>query len=393
MACAWAKVAHVMQNPRSHRIVVLSGLAAAATSLALLAATLPLSAATIDANGLGEAQLLPFGEFKARDGRPGPGKTWKLDNEHGRAIAASLNAIARQTPLLFDYEHQTLTATEKGHKAPAAGWSREVEWRDGQGLWAKVRWTATAKGHIQAEEYLYISPVITSDADGTVTGVLMGSLVNYPALLGMEPVVAALSAFSRSTNPEPEMDRAALIALLGLAADATDVQITAAVAKLSGELPGLRAAAARALIPTALATALGVAATADEAAALSAVTQLKASSGDNGAAATAIAALQGQLAELTTRLNVDEVTQLVDKAIADKRCLPAVRDFLLGMGKKDIAQLKAFIAAAPVIEGLSGQSGGQERGGGATALTGQGAEVMRNFGLTEAQWTAAAPKH
>lgn len=368
--------------------------ATAAVSLALLAATMPLSA-TVDAQGFGQAQLLPFGEFKARDGRPGPGKTWKLDDAGGRAIAVALNALARQTPLLFDYDHQTLTAAEKGHKAPAAGWSREVEWRDGQGLFAKVKWTAAAKGHIDAEEYQYISPVISYDDDGNVTGVLMGALVNYPALLGMEPAVAALSAYSRTHKPpEPQMDRAALIALLGLAADATDAQINTAVAKLAGELPGLRTAAARPVLSAALATALGVATTADETAALSAVTQLRAATGGADTATAAITALQGQVAALQAQLNTDEVTKLVDRAITEKRALPALKDWMTELGRKDIAQLKAFVEKSPVMAGLDGQSGGQERGGGAggtAALSGTEQTVMAAFGLNAEQFAKGKP--
>lgn len=32
-----------------------------------------------------EVQLLPAGEFAARDGRPGPGQKWRLDDAGGRA--------------------------------------------------------------------------------------------------------------------------------------------------------------------------------------------------------------------------------------------------------------------------------------------------------------------
>lgn len=367
---------------------------ATAGSLALLAATMPLSATGIDAQGVGQAQLLPFGEFAARDGRPGPGKTWKLDDAQGRVIATSLNAIAQATPLVIDYEHQTLSAAEKGIRAPAAGWIQRVEWREGKGLWATVKWTAAARGHIAAEEYQFISPVIVYDDKGLITGVLMGALTNFPALLGMEPAVAALSAFSRTTHtPEPHMDRAALIALLGLPADATDAQINTAVAKLSGELPGLRAALARPALPAALATALGVATTADETAALSAVTQLRAATGGADTATAAIAALQGQVATLQAQLNTDEVTKLVDRAITEKRALPALKDWMTELGRKDIAQLKAFVEKSPVIAGLDGQSGGQERGGGGgtAALSGEAAKLMGAFGLSAEQFAKAAP--
>lgn len=142
------------------------------------------------ANGaaIGEAQLLPAGEFSARDGRPGPGKRWRLNDAQGERLAAQVNTIAHATPLVIDYEHQTLNSRENGRAAPAAGWIRSVQWRRGEGLFASVEWTATAKTLISAGEYRYISPVIIFDEDGTVTDLRMAGLVNHPALIGLAPV-------------------------------------------------------------------------------------------------------------------------------------------------------------------------------------------------------------
>lgn len=137
---------------------------------------------------VGEAQLLPFGSFAARDGRPGPGRKWKVSNEAGRALAAKLNAVASVTPVVIDYEHQTLLAQHNGKAAPAAGWIVGAEWRDGQGLFARVQWTAAARAQIEAGAYRYISPVIRFDGDGTVTEVQLAGITNHPALLGMAPL-------------------------------------------------------------------------------------------------------------------------------------------------------------------------------------------------------------
>ncbi len=90
-----------------------------------------------------EIQLLPAGEFAARDGRPGKGGKWKID----AAIAAALIALAeaRTTPFVLDYEHQTLHAERNGQPAPAAGWFKTLEWREGKGLYATdVQWTERA---------------------------------------------------------------------------------------------------------------------------------------------------------------------------------------------------------------------------------------------------------
>lgn len=353
------------------------------------------------------AQLLPFGEFKARDGRPGPDKSYKITDAKGGQIAAALNALAAATPIVVDYDHQTIHSLTTGAKAPAAGWITGVEWRAGAGLFATVEWTDTARAHILAREYLYISPVILFDeATGEVRGVAMASLVNLPAIVGMEPAVAALSAFTSVTHDasppaettprtQPQQEPsdmallASLIALLGLPATTDDAAALSAVTtlKTTATTPP-----AKAPLTAALSTALGLAAGADEAAALSAITALK--TPDTASVAT-IAALQTQLAALTAQVNGATLTKTVDEAIAAGKLVPAQRDWALQYGGKDMAALSAFIAAAPVIA-LAGQTAGKQPGGltggagGTVAEAALATEVMRGFGLTSEQFAKGA---
>lgn len=156
--------------------------ALASGSLAILNA-LPVTAS-------GRAQLLPAGEFSARDGRPGPGKFWRLTNEGGRALAAKVGAMVARSAMSIDYEHQTILSAKNGQPAPAAGWITSVAWQDGLGLFADVRWTPRARALIQADEYRYISPVIQHGADMAITGLYNAALVSTPALLGMDAVTA-----------------------------------------------------------------------------------------------------------------------------------------------------------------------------------------------------------
>lgn len=320
---------------------------------AILAASLAITAD-------GRAQVLPFGEFKARDGRPGPGKTWKLDDAKGAALAARMNAVAALTPIVVDYDHQTLHAITTGAKAPASGWMSKVEWLNGQGLFAQVDWTANAKALIDAKEYRYFSPVIEHDEDtGEVTGVLMGALVNYPALLGMQAVEAALAAqFSTPRTPTSEStDMTILAALLiaaGLPAGTTEADALSAVSALKATAD---AAMTRPAVPTALAGLLGIAPTADEAAALAAVTALQGSAATGLASAMQqVAALQGQVAALSQAQAEGEITTLVDGAIAAGKFVPAFRDELLKLGRSNKAALSGMLTAAPVIPGLAGQA-------------------------------------
>lgn len=339
---------------------------------ALLAATLPLAAN-------GQAQLLPHGTFAGR----GHGKTWNISDSRGRQVAAQLSAIAAKTPVVIDYEHQTLHAPTNGKPAPAAGWIKSAAWRDGDGLFADVEWTAAAKAAIDAGEYRFISPVITYDEQGNVTAVSLAALTNHPAILGMDAVVAALST---QLQQEQSMDLlAALIASLGLAANTDQAAALSAVKALKTEVDALKT---KPLLPAALVAELGIAAGADETAALTAIKGLK--TADTGTLAL-VTQLQGQVAALTTQLNDGALTALVDGAIAASKFAPAHRDWLLAQGRKDFAALKAVIDGAPVIPGLAGQSGNLEREQTA-ALTGLAEEVRRNSGLTAEQWAAANKK-
>jgi phage I-like protein len=315
-------------------------------ALNLLAAALALPAT------LGQAQLLPAGEFAARDGRPGRGRKWRVTDAQGEALAAAINAVATLTPIVIDYEHQTLRAEANGREAPAAGWIHAVEWRSGEGLFARVEWTQPAKARIESGEYRYISPVITSDEAGTVTGVHMAALVNHPALLGMAPVLAQLSAQGAFPNDkDAPMIPIALLAILGLPATATEAEALQALSALKtrAEAPPPKPA-----LPTALVTALGLKPEADEAAALSAVQALR---GADNSALALVTTLQTEVAQLRGQVQEAKLVEVVDGAIEAGKFLPVLRDHLLAQGRRDMTALQAMIAAQPVIPGLKGQTG------------------------------------
>ena len=314
--------------------------------LALLATALALLSGQA-ANGT--AQLLPAGEFASRDGRPGPGKTWKLGDTQGRALAERLNAVAAKTPIAIDYEHQSMLAAANGQPAPSAGYMLGFEWRDGTGLFARVEWTERAQAFIKAGEYRYISPVILFDAKtGEITGLHNAALVSTPALLGMDAVQAALAnEFPNHHRKESTMDLATLVALLGLAASASAQDVTTAI----------QALLSRPAVPAMLAAQLGLQSGADEAAALAALTKKLGT--PDAATLQQIAALQAQVTTLQADAAARTVAELVDDAIAELKLTPAQRDWAIGLGKSDVAQLHAFVKAAPVIPGLAGQLNGR----------------------------------
>ncbi|MQY50758.1 phage protease [Rhodocyclus gracilis] len=95
---------------------------------------------TFEVNAAADFRLLPAGEFRARDGRPAEIPAWRMD---ATIAAALINQVAATgVDFVIDYEHQTLLAEKNGQPAPAAGWFKALEWREGDGLYVVgAKWT------------------------------------------------------------------------------------------------------------------------------------------------------------------------------------------------------------------------------------------------------------
>lgn len=293
-----------------------------------------------------EIQILPDGQFTARDGRPGKGRAWRLDAQIAQDLIAK--AASRRTALAIDYEHQTLHAAANGQPAPAAGWFKTLEYRPGQGLYATdVEWTERASTMIAAGEYRYLSPVFSYDPSGKPLEVLNVALTNSPALDELDEVqlkAAASMAFTESQEIPP-MDpiRKAVLAALGLAETATEEQTIAALSALqtkAGEVDGLRTE----------------------------VAALKTQAPDP-AKVVPLAVhneLKTEVAALRTSLDAREVEDLIAAALTEgKLATQGEQAYAREVGKASIASLKAYIAATPAIDALRRpQSGGTAPTGG-----------------------------
>lgn len=311
-----------------------------------------------------EIQLLPAGEFRARDGRPGNGLSWYVDARIAAGIIA--DAAKLRGDLVIDYEHQTLLAEQNGKPAPAAGWfsGSKLEWRDGQGLFATdVQWTAPAKAAIDAGEYRYISPVILfNPRTGAVSGIQMAALTNFPAIEGLSDLMARAAAkFSHATHEEEDtVKREDLIKLLGLAADATDEQISAGMAALKAKADQVESLATE-------------------------VAALKTKTPDPAqyAPIKLVSDLQEQVAALSAKQIHGEVEDVISQAQDAGKLLPAMVDWARDLGKKDLAALKAYVEKAPVVAALKGnQTRGQAPAGSGGELGEVELAVCRQLGVT-----------
>jgi phage I-like protein len=120
-------------------------------------------------------ELLPAGDFAGRDGR-GP---FRLSNP--AAVVTATVGLRMDAGLPIDYDHATDFAAPSGRPAPAAGWIRAIEVRDGA-LWGRVEWTGHGRAAVVTREYRYISPVFEYSEDGEVQRLLRAALTNNPNL-------------------------------------------------------------------------------------------------------------------------------------------------------------------------------------------------------------------
>ncbi len=303
-----------------------------------------IAACTFNVQAGGAIQLIPWGEFRAKDGRPHGLTGWYLDERNADRVLATLSA--KLDDLVIDYEHQTLYTKENGQPAPAAGWFKgaAVEVRPGEGLFVVPEWTAAAKAALANREYRYLSPVIQyNKRTGEVLDIQMAALVNYAAIDGMRDLhELAAAKFNHSpaqSTQENPMEE--LLKLFGLAPDASEEDAVTALKALQTENAELKQqvtdqeqaiAAAKAETPQ-----------------------------------TAVAAMQGlqaELAALKAQVNGNEVDSLIHAALDEGKLVPAQEAWARDLGQTSIASLKGYLESAPAIAALKGsQTNGKQLDG------------------------------
>jgi phage I-like protein len=307
------------------------------TELGLLAAG--------DAPGVpGAIPLIPAGPtVRGRDGRE-----WTFDQP---SIDAVLQAFeARGVELPIDWEHATQHRAPRGEAAPAAGWIKAINTRNGA-LWADVQWTDRGHDQVLKREYRYISPVFDFDpSTGRIVRLVSAGLTNTPNL----PLQAL--------NQEQPM-------------------------KLS--------------LTAALAAALGVSVDADEAVALSAIEQLKTAMnreannleryvprGDYDQALIRATNAEQRLEQITTDQHAAAVTAALDSALKTRKIAPTSVEYHRAMcsDQAGLERFRAFVGAAPVIAPDSGLDQGKPPAG--TALNAEEAAVCTALGVSEADYIA-----
>ncbi|QYK02794.1 phage protease [Shewanella psychrotolerans] len=305
----------------------------------------------------GYIQALPDGLFASVDGRPADVKSgkWLMDATAFAALQA--NTPHKSGDLVIDYEHQTLNKEKNGQPAPAAGWFGidDVQYRQGEGLFIKPRFTDNAIAYLNAKEYKYFSLVFGYD---TITGrpqyIHSAALTNRPGVDGMLPL-AQLSAnwpqpnsthANQSKNQPEERNVNPLLKKLleglgiELASDAEALTAEQETAALSA-LDELSTAAASVDVLNQRIVALST--NANDEVNLSEYVPV-----------ATVNALRDQLAQLSAQNGLLTIDQAVKDAVDEGRVLACEQDYLLALGKQQgMAALTAHLDGRKPINALT----------------------------------------
>lgn len=244
-------------------------------------------------------KLTPAGRVTTRDNR-----SYAFDPA---ALAARFAAEAIDIPV--DLDHGVSKRAMFGETGAVVGWIKEVEARE-DGTWGRVEWLPAGRETLAARTHRYVSPTFHHEADGTATWLHSISLVPAPALA--MPAVA-----SATPTPSETSMLKAIAAALGLADTADEAACLAAIGTLStGKVD-------KALYDQALNNLVAANAKADEAA--------------------------GLAAQLAATARTEKVDALLEEALKAKKILPSQRGQFAALCATDegLAQVAELLANTP----------------------------------------------
>lgn len=329
-------------------------------------------------------QLLPAGHFSAVDGRPTdvPGGQWYIDQTIAERLIALAQASA--TELVVDYDHQTLRSADNGQPAPAAGWFKDMQWREGQGLFIKPRWTAAAHNYLANQEYRYLSAVFPyDDATGIPLRLHSAALTNRPGIDGLQPLAALSASILTVQEKSPLMND-----LLKRLLEKLGVQVDANVASLSEE----QSTAALNALSALQQKADSVGTLTSQLASLSEQQSAIKPDPTQFVPMAVVNDLQRQVAVLSEQSKTGALEQTLTAALKDGRLTAPMEAWARELGTKDMAALNSFLDAAKPIAALNGlQTQGKQpddKAQGLAVLSEAEKEAMRLLGKSESEFLA-----
>jgi phage I-like protein len=309
--------------------------------------------ALVDGAPARRVKLLPIGQIAMRDGR---GPYYLRDRVHAEAVVAATREWLGGGDFMFDYDHQAVAASRiDGSTSRASAWVKPEKLIVlDDGIYADdVEWTAAADAALRGREYRYVSPTfMAARGTGDVLQLKNTALTNSPAI--DLPAIAASHTGDQST-----MDKDAILALLGLAANATGEQIAAAV-------NGLGKAQAPATSAIAIAAGIAESATVEEITA--AVAGLKKAGAPDPAKFVPVEQVTAMSEQIKVLLG-ERAEEIVASAIASGQVVPALKGWALDYFRKDEAGFRTWLENQPAVVTAGQQLGGRKPTEKATSLS------------------------
>lgn len=292
-------------------------------------------------------QLTPPGHLiRGRDGRE-----WRMPDPH--AVVGRFDPAKEPQ---IDLEHSSQLLAPNGMPAPAVGWIKQIEVRDGA-IWGRVEWNADGAAAVTSRAYRYLSPVFTFDpASREVHRIVSVGLTNSPNL-----ELAALN--SAEQKETANMVDPTILEALGLKPTADAAAAVLAINSLREERQTAMNSANAQPDPDKFVPI------ADHQLALNRIAEFETGEKERQDAA---------------------ITTAVDAAIAAGKIAPSSKDFHLAACRAEggLERFQAFIGTAPVIAARTGLDG-KSPGGAKVALNAEELAVCRQFGMSTEDFIAA----
>lgn len=286
-------------------------------------------------------KITPAGKTHTRDGR-----AYEFDPA---ALVARFEK--ENIEIAVDLEH-ALSSFVGDKKQGAIAWISKLEAR-GDGLYGHIDWLDRGIQILKARTHRYISPTFRHDQFGKATWLHTVALCAAPALANM-PALASADPLNNSENTPMSLKLVQLAAALGVTADASEEAMLAALnAKLENTVD-------KAVHDETLAT---------------------------------LKSTTAELAALNADLHKKKVDGMLEKALKEKRILPAQRESYekLCATAEGVEQVEALLAAStPSLtpSDLDNQDPAGEQG---ASLSADDQAVMKQLGLSEEDFKKANP--
>ena len=288
-------------------------------------------------------ELIPAGRVTGRDGR-----SWL--NSRPEDILAGFAALGADLPV--DIEHSTELKAPGGDPAPAAGWVKELQNRDGA-VWGRIEWTDSGRELVASKAYRYLSPVIVYQRDnGLIAGLSSVGLTNRPNL--------HLPALNQQQDVEDEMDLKQLLAALEMPETATFAEALNKIAAVKGDLS----------------TALN---RADNPPLDKFVPRA-----DHDAALARATNAEKKLADLEKAGLEEKIETAINAALEAGKITPATADYHRAQCRQEggLERFAEYIKAAPAI-GDASKLDGKKQAGEGTALNSEELKMCQALGVSE----------